>query len=129
MTSCNKSVAFLAVYDLAVWHYTYHEINSPSNYYRQTPIEILHTIFLGCEKYLLAKTMKALSPANKKKVSARIESCDFTPFPPKIASNIPKTYGSLVGRDFKVWAQVAVFILDDIIPSEELETWVHLSNV
>ena len=73
--------------------------------------------------------MKAFSPANKKKVSARIESCDFTPFPPKIASNIPKTYGSLVGRDIKVWAQVAVFILDDIISSEELETWVHLSNV
>ena len=73
--------------------------------------------------------MKALSPANKKKVSARIESCDFTPFPQKLASNIPKTYGSLVGRDIKVWAQVAVFILNDIVPSEELEVWVHLGNV
>ena len=73
--------------------------------------------------------MKALSLANKKKVYARIESCDFTPFPKKLASNIPKTYGSLVGRDIKVWAKVAVFILNDIVPSEELEVWVHLGNV
>ncbi|CAB3984659.1 Hypothetical predicted protein [Paramuricea clavata] len=69
---------------------------------KQTPIEILHTILLGCEKYLLAKTMKTLSPANKKKVSARIKSFDFAPFPQKLVSNIPKTYGSLVGRDIKV---------------------------
>jgi hypothetical protein len=73
--------------------------------------------------------MKTLSPANKKKVSARIESFDFAPFPQKLASNIPKTYGSLVGRDIKVWAQVAVFVLVDIVPSDELEVWVHLSNV
>ncbi|CAB3986161.1 Hypothetical predicted protein [Paramuricea clavata] len=66
---------------------------------KQTPIEILHTTLLGCEKYLLAKTMKTLSPANKKKVSAHS------------------------------WAQVAVFVLVDIVPSDELEVWVHLSNV
>ena len=73
--------------------------------------------------------MKTVSPANKKKVSARIESCNFTPFPQKLASNIPNTYGSLAGRDIKVWAQVAVFVLVDIVPSDELEVWVHLSNV
>jgi hypothetical protein len=98
-------------------------------YCRQTPIEVLHTILLGAEKYLLAKTMKSLSNENKAKVTARIESCDFSPFPQKLASNISKTYGSLVGRDIKVWAQVAVYILMDIIPNDELEVWIHLSNV
>ncbi len=47
-------------------------------YCRQTPIEVLHTILLGAEKYLLAKTMKSLSNENKAKVTARIESCDIS---------------------------------------------------
>lgn len=73
--------------------------------------------------------MKSLSDADKAKVTARIESCDFSPFPQKMASNITKTYGSLVGRDIKQWSQVAVHILMDIIPDDELEVWIHLSNV
>ena len=65
--------------------------------------------------------MKSLSNESKAKVMARIESCDFSPFPQKLASNISKTYGFLVGHDIKVWAQVAVYILMDIIPDDELE--------
>ena len=73
--------------------------------------------------------MKTLSPANKKK-SARIELCNFSRFPQKLASSIPKTFVSLIGRDIKVWAQVAVFfILVDIVLNDELEVRVHLSNV
>ncbi len=73
--------------------------------------------------------MKTLSPANKK-MSARIESCNFSRFPQKLASNIPKTFVSFVRCDIKVWAQVAVFfILVDIVSNDELEVWVHVSNV
>ena len=72
--------------------------------------------------------MKLLSNESKAKVMARIESCDFSPFPQKLASNISKTYGSLAGRDIKVWAQVAVYILMDVIPNDELEVWIHLSD-
>ena len=73
--------------------------------------------------------MKSLSNADKAKIAARINSCDFSPFQQKLASNITKTYGSLVGRDIKVWAQVAVYVLMDIVPDDELEVWIHLSNV
>jgi hypothetical protein len=92
-------------------------------------VEILHTILLGAVKYLLAKTMKSLSPAAKKKIKAKVEVFDFSAFPAKIASSIISMYGSYVGRDYKLWAQVAVFILMDIVTEEELEVWSNLSEV
>ena len=73
--------------------------------------------------------MKGLTPANKKKVKARVEVFDFSAFPGKVTSSITTMYGSYVGRDFKLWAQIAVFILMDIITDEELEVWRNLSEV
>ena len=64
--------------------------------------------------------MKSLSDADKAKVTARIESWDFSPFPQKMASNTTKTYGSLVGRGIKEWSQVPVHTLMDIIPDDKL---------
>ena len=95
----------------------------------QTPVEILHTILLGSEKYLLGKTMRALSTDDKMKIKAGIEAFDFSVFPQKIASSITRLHGSLVGRDYKVWAQVAVFILLDIVSDDELEVWYNLSDI
>lgn len=37
--------------------------------------------------------------------------------------------GSLVGRDFRAIAQVAPFILYDLVPKECYDTWVALSNL
>ena len=73
--------------------------------------------------------MKSLSPAAKKKIKAKVEVFDFSAFPAKIASSIISMYGSYVGRDYKLWAQVAVFILMDIVTEEELEVWSNLSEV
>ena len=73
--------------------------------------------------------MKCLSPADKKKVEARIEVFDFSPFPGKVASSITTMYGSYVGRDFKLQAQIAVFILMDIVTEEELEVWRNLLSL
>ena len=50
---------------------------------KQTPVEILHTILLGSEKYLLGKTMRALCNDDKMKIKARIETFDFSAFPQK----------------------------------------------
>ena len=73
--------------------------------------------------------MKSLSPADKRKIKAKIEVFDFSAFPVKIASSITSMYGSYVGCDYKLWAQVAVFILMDIIRDKELEVWSNLSEV
>jgi hypothetical protein len=47
---------------------------------------------------------------------------DFSIFPEKIASSVTK-HGSYVGCEFKLWAQIAVFILVDVVAGEELEVW------
>ena len=88
-----------------------------------------------CTQYYLAlrntswQNNEGLSPADKKKVKARIEVFDFSTFPGKMASSITTMYGSYVGCDFKLWAQIAVFILMDIVTEEELQVWRNLSEV
>ena len=62
--------------------------------------------------------MKGLLPAEKKKIKAKVEVFDFSAFPSKIVSSITSMYGSYVGRDYKLWAQVAVFILMDIVTED-----------
>ena len=38
-------------------------------------------------------------------------------------------YTSFVGRDFKAWAQMAPFIICDMLTSDERDTWIALSKV
>lgn len=97
--------------------------------FSKTPIEILHTVLLGPVKYLLSSTIKAFSQDEKDKLHARIGSLDMSSFPAKIRGNITRNYGSYVGRDYKLWMQLAVFVLQDIISDEHLLVWELLSEV
>ena len=54
---------------------------------------------------------------------------DMSAFPAKIRGNITRNYGSYDGRDFKLWMQVVVFVLKDIVPDEQLLVWELLSEV
>ena len=73
-------------------------------------------------KYLVKKTVTNLSAAEKKKVKAKIEAFDFLRMHDVYqACSFVKIYGSCVGRDFKLWAQISAFILDGIISGDELE--------
>jgi hypothetical protein len=94
---------------------------------RQTPpVEILHTILLCPVKYLVKKTFNNLSPADKKKVKSKIEAFDFSAFSRRLPSSF---HGSCVGRDFKLWAQISVFVLEGLISDDELQVWIYLSEV
>jgi hypothetical protein len=65
----------------------------------------------------------------KNQLHAKIQALDMSAFPATINGNITRNYGSYVGRDYKLWMQVAVFILQDIIPFEQLLVWELLSEV
>ena len=93
------------------------------------PIEILHTILLGPVKYLLLSTIKSASQQKKEQLHSKIQSMDTSAFAAKIRGNITRNYGSYDWRDFKLWMQVAVFILKDIVPDEQLLVWELLSEV
>ena len=97
--------------------------------YSKTPIEILHTILLGPVKYLLSATIQSLSRQKKDQLHANILSTDMSAFPANIRGNITRNYGSYVGRDFKLWTQLAVFILQGIVSEEILLVWELLSEV
>ena len=96
---------------------------------RSTPVEVLHTMLLGPYKYLLGKTMKILSPLQKKEVLARISSFNYSGFSGQLTSNVTRYSQSFVGRDFKLWAQMAPFILYPYLSTVEMELWIALSDV
>ena len=73
--------------------------------------------------------MTSLSAADKKKVKAKIEAFDFSAYARRLPSSFVKIYGSCVGRDFKLWAQISVFILDGIVSEAELDVWLYISEV
>jgi hypothetical protein len=78
---------------------------------------------------LLSNTIKSLPQQLKNQLHAKIQALDMSAFPATINGNITRNYGSYVGRDYKLWMQVAVFILQDIIPFEQLLVWELLSEV
>jgi hypothetical protein len=81
--------------------------------YRSTPIDCLHSILLGPYKYLTAGAMERLSPRQKKEISAKLSAFNYSGIGGKISLAITSHHKSFVGRDYKVWAQVYLFILGD----------------
>ena len=73
--------------------------------------------------------MQSLTREEKDQVHAKIPSTDMSAFPANIRGNITRNYGSYVGRDFKLWIQVAVFILEGIVSEDVLIIWELLCEV
>ena len=73
--------------------------------------------------------MNALSPSQKKEILARISSFNYSGFSGCLTSNVTCYSQSSVGRNFKIWAQMAPFILHPYISTDNLELWIALSDV
>ena len=73
--------------------------------------------------------MARLSNRQKKAIGARIKAFSFSGFKTKLTSDICHYVGSLVGRDFKMVAQVAPFILAPYMDVNEKDVWLSLSKV
>ena len=97
--------------------------------FRSTPIEVLHTILLEPYKYLTDKVMKSLSQAQKAKILAIIGAMDYSGISGRMTSNVTVYSKSYVGHDFKVWTQVAPFVLKGFVSADQLKLWISLSHV
>ncbi|KAJ3720842.1 hypothetical protein DFJ43DRAFT_1001105 [Lentinula guzmanii] len=96
-----------------------------------TPVEILHVILLGFLKYLWRDAMARLSDQQKNLLITRISSFNVNglDIPSLNGTTLVKYAGSLVGRDFRIIAQIAVFVLYDLVPEECYTTWRALSTL
>lgn len=96
---------------------------------RSTPIETLHTILLGPYKYLTRQLMKRITAKEKKEIKARVIAFQTSGFEFHLSPSVCKVYGSFFGRDFKVLAQMCLFLIWDYLTSSEQKVWLALSKV
>jgi hypothetical protein len=102
-----------------------------------TPVEILHVILLGFVKYfwrdVVQNQIKKGSP-NREILITRLSSLDVSGLGSGLLSRLAgqtlvQYAGSLTGRDFRAIAQVAPFVLYDLVSQPCYKTWVALSNL
>ena len=87
---------------------------------RCIPREVLHTLVLGCCKYLLNIFFPKLSKQQKKEILARISAFSTSGFNHTIYGNVCQYYKSFVGRDF---------ILGSDLNPAEIEVLLNFSKV
>jgi hypothetical protein len=91
------------------------------NVHKDTPTEILHTILLGVVKYFWGQTFEIMSKQNQiAAFNAQLNS--LSPAGLNI-SGIQGNYmchyqGGLIGRHFKIIAQVMVFAMMDLVDDD-----------
>ncbi|KAF5367924.1 hypothetical protein D9758_004368 [Tetrapyrgos nigripes] len=99
--------------------------------HRDTPVEILHVILLGFVKYFWRDAIARLDNEQKAILTTRL-SCfnvDGLELSPLAGITLVKYAGSLVGRDFRIVAQAAPFVLYDLVPAECFSAWRALSQL
>ena len=96
---------------------------------RCLPIEVLHTLLLGICKYILKHVMSGLSARQKAEILARVKSFDTSGFRTKMYGNVCQHYKSFVGRDFKGWSQMALFILGPYLDGGQTQVLLTFSKV
>ncbi|KAH8926419.1 hypothetical protein BT69DRAFT_1215259 [Atractiella rhizophila] len=101
------------------------------DFHRDTPFEILHGILLGFTKYLWRDNVKRLSPAQKALAVRRLDSLNVSGFQTSrfSGSQLIDYAHSLVGKDFKIIMQIALFALDGILDDTFLSIWVALGRL
>uniref|UniRef100_A0A1X7UZ35 Uncharacterized protein n=1 Tax=Amphimedon queenslandica TaxID=400682 RepID=A0A1X7UZ35_AMPQE len=96
--------------------------------YKSTPVEALHTILLGCCKYMVREFMDHRSAKEKKEIMARIKAFSTCGMNCRISSSI-SYFKSFVGRDFKALMQMALFVLHPYFTVSEKKCWFLLAKV
>ena len=92
-------------------------------------MECLHTLLLGPYKYLVKYIMSKLSPTAKDKIQAKLRAFPQSGLPCAPTTAVCRYYGSLHGGDFKVFAQVGIFVLWEHLTTKQKDLWLSLSKV
>ncbi|KAH9080259.1 hypothetical protein EDB83DRAFT_2503408 [Lactarius deliciosus] len=100
-----------------------------------TPVEILHTVLLGFIKYFWRDVVHHQLGSNtqgKEVLKTRLNSLDISGLQlgQQLSGHTLVQYaGSLTGQDFRIIAQVAPYVLYDLVPTACFDAWVSLSNL
>ncbi|TCD66625.1 hypothetical protein EIP91_001135 [Steccherinum ochraceum] len=99
-----------------------------------TPVEVLHVVLLGFVKYLWRDVIKHQlkdNDAKKAQLATRLSDLDVSGLGiSKLAGHTLVQYaGSLTGRDFRTIAQVAPFVLYDLVSAPCYAAWLALSRM
>lgn len=79
---------------------------------------------------MLRSFMQRRSHREKQEIVAHVKAFNYCGFSCKVTGNIAYHYQSFVGRDFKAWIQMAVFIVDSYLSgSAERKCWFSLAKV
>ena len=97
--------------------------------YSAIPVETLHTVLLGCCKYMIRSFMDSISTKQKKEILALLAAFPCSGLTTRITGNICYYYKSFVGRDFKAFMQMALFIIERYLSEQKTECWLLLSKV
>ncbi|KAI0259241.1 hypothetical protein BC834DRAFT_833886, partial [Gloeopeniophorella convolvens] len=100
-----------------------------------TPVEILHTVLLGFVKYFWRDVVHNRLGTNVPKrelLKTRLRCLDISGL--QLGQHLPghtlvQYAGSLTGRDFRIIAQIAPYVLYDLVPAPCFDAWVSLSNL
>jgi hypothetical protein len=96
------------------------------------PIEILHVLLLRLVRYFWHDAVARMTPIQKETVVARLVSLDIEGLGPNDSRLSGQTLvqysGSLVGCDFCIIIQLAIFTLYDILLPKIFESWTALSQ-
>ncbi|KAF8891836.1 hypothetical protein BD779DRAFT_1437618 [Infundibulicybe gibba] len=104
------------------------------NPHSDTPVEILHVVLLGFVKYFWRDVVQnqIKKPSSQwEALVTRLNSVDVSGLGiSKLAGETLVNYaGSLTGRDFRAVAQVAPFVLYNLVSQHCYDAWVVLSNL
>ncbi|KAJ7127459.1 hypothetical protein C8R43DRAFT_897443, partial [Mycena crocata] len=99
--------------------------------HRDTPVEILHVILLGFVKYFWRDAVARVTKADKEILILRLSSFNVSGLgvSPLAGHTLVNYAGSLTGRDFRIIVQAAPFVLQGLLPPENIELWTALSAV
>jgi hypothetical protein len=102
--------------------------------HQDTPVEILHVVLLGFVKYLWRDLVQLQLNKKDEKLdllATRLSSLDVSGLgiSPLAGRTLVKYSGSLTGRDFRAIAQVAPFVVYDLVNEDCLKTWQALSKL